>query len=448
MFPTNCRLPALLCALLVSPCLWAALEGEQDGRIARAEESLRATEATEQRLLREYARQITSGELSRQEAREYQAYLEKLRNTVERHRLQVARLRAGSSMVPEEAVGLEEASPFSAQDARTEEEKLSILDAELDSSLGDFDEMLLREQAELSKKAKSKQAGTIPERSEDSETRSNSPGGGQGSMSGSTPKGGKQRKGDRAPGSGEQSGGEASKQSGKADGGREGGKGSRSGESGRVGDKGRQQAGRKGAQGDKSGSSKGQQAGNQQGGKRKSGDGSGKDAAGEGKGKQGSGKGSGQQRQGSGKGMAQQGAGQQGSRSGEGQGGRGTGVAPRLPGMQGSPERAASGKMGSPPGMASSGAQQSGQVGGQSGGGRLGGRPGEPAQPVYGSSGGKRGGGIAPPIGGRGGVALGSEDDDIIARQLREAAEKERDPELKKRLWDEYYRYKESTREE
>ena len=32
--------------------------------------------------------------------------------------------------------------------------------------------------------------------------------------------------------------------------------------------------------------------------------------------------------------------------------------------------------------------------------------------------------------------------DDIVARQLREAAEQETDPELKKRLWEEYYKYK------
>ena len=32
--------------------------------------------------------------------------------------------------------------------------------------------------------------------------------------------------------------------------------------------------------------------------------------------------------------------------------------------------------------------------------------------------------------------------DDVIARQLREAAEKETDPELKRKLWDEYRRYK------
>ena len=33
-------------------------------------------------------------------------------------------------------------------------------------------------------------------------------------------------------------------------------------------------------------------------------------------------------------------------------------------------------------------------------------------------------------------------DDDVIARQLREAAEKEMDPELQKKLWEEYRRYK------
>ena len=38
------------------------------------------------------------------------------------------------------------------------------------------------------------------------------------------------------------------------------------------------------------------------------------------------------------------------------------------------------------------------------------------------------------------------EDDDIVARQLREAAERETDPELKKRLWEEYRKYKEANR--
>lgn len=46
---------------------------------------------------------------------------------------------------------------------------------------------------------------------------------------------------------------------------------------------------------------------------------------------------------------------------------------------------------------------------------------------AYGAPGGK----LPPP-----------EDDDIVARQLREAAEKETDPELKKKLWEEYWKYK------
>jgi hypothetical protein len=36
-------------------------------------------------------------------------------------------------------------------------------------------------------------------------------------------------------------------------------------------------------------------------------------------------------------------------------------------------------------------------------------------------------------------------DDDVVARQLREAAEKEADPELKKKLWEEYRKYKAGT---
>jgi hypothetical protein len=33
----------------------------------------------------------------------------------------------------------------------------------------------------------------------------------------------------------------------------------------------------------------------------------------------------------------------------------------------------------------------------------------------------------------------------VVARQLREAAEKETDPELKKKLWEEYRKYKQGT---
>jgi hypothetical protein len=36
-------------------------------------------------------------------------------------------------------------------------------------------------------------------------------------------------------------------------------------------------------------------------------------------------------------------------------------------------------------------------------------------------------------------------DDDVVARQLREAAMNEKDPELREKLWQEYRDYKKST---
>jgi hypothetical protein len=40
--------------------------------------------------------------------------------------------------------------------------------------------------------------------------------------------------------------------------------------------------------------------------------------------------------------------------------------------------------------------------------------------------------------------AGGGSDDDVVARQLREAAEREQDPVMKEKLWDEYRKYKAS----
>lgn len=41
---------------------------------------------------------------------------------------------------------------------------------------------------------------------------------------------------------------------------------------------------------------------------------------------------------------------------------------------------------------------------------------------------------------------LSEKDDDIVARQLREAAEQETDPEVKEKLWEEYRKYREGTK--
>lgn len=50
---------------------------------------------------------------------------------------------------------------------------------------------------------------------------------------------------------------------------------------------------------------------------------------------------------------------------------------------------------------------------------------------------------IPPAIGNK---DLSRSDDDIVAKQLKEAAEQETDPEIKAKLWEEYRKYKEGTR--
>jgi hypothetical protein len=95
----------------------------------------------------------------------------------------------------------------------------------------------------------------------------------------------------------------------------------------------------------------------------------------------------------------------------------------------------------------------SGQESGSGGGGQQGsGASGDRGQTAGGGSntpggGGGYGGGVK---GGAGPNTVPSDipdgsDDDIVARQLREAAMKETDPELRERLWDEYRKYKKST---
>jgi hypothetical protein len=86
-------------------------------------------------------------------------------------------------------------------------------------------------------------------------------------------------------------------------------------------------------------------------------------------------------------------------------------------------------------------ATTAGEEGAESGG--SGADSGEGAGPKAGGSGaGQSAGSSSRP----GNVELDTGDDDVVARQLREAAEKETDPELKRKLWEEYRKYKEGVR--
>lgn len=101
-----------------------------------------------------------------------------------------------------------------------------------------------------------------------------------------------------------------------------------------------------------------------------------------------------------------------------------------------------------------SGAGNDGTAEGAEGeGGESGAESGDGSDGSDGDEGGaSRGGGAGPGARQQGGkqaapadIPDGS-DDDVVARQLREAAEKETDPELKKKLWEEYRKYKQGTR--
>jgi hypothetical protein len=111
----------------------------------------------------------------------------------------------------------------------------------------------------------------------------------------------------------------------------------------------------------------------------------------------------------------------------------------------------ASGQSGEPgePGEGGDGEKGSGEDPSMGGGvpGGSGAATGERSPGKQGGGGGVGGGG---PLGGAGPATVPADipdgrDDDIVARQLREAAMKETDPELRERLWEEYRQYKQST---
>jgi hypothetical protein len=103
-------------------------------------------------------------------------------------------------------------------------------------------------------------------------------------------------------------------------------------------------------------------------------------------------------------------------------------------------------------GGGSGGAGEADQSEGAEGAADSAGPDGEPGEMANAGSDGSYGEGAGRGVqrqGGRQGVPPDipdGSDDDVVARQLREAAEKETDPELKKKLWEEYRKYKQGTR--
>ena len=140
------------------------------------------------------------------------------------------------------------------------------------------------------------------------------------------------------------------------------------------------------------------------------------------------------------------------SGGGAGQGGETAGGESAEPGGQpaGQSGSEQAGGAGQPGGSGENAGGSGGQPGGEAG---TGADPGATAgtggknPPGKGGTHTRPGGGTAGGNGGQAPTARpGAEDDDIVARQLREAAEQEKDPVLKEKLWKEYDAYKKGSK--
>jgi hypothetical protein len=106
-------------------------------------ERLEAAVLAEQRVQRELEARLAAGGLRGEERAAYEAQLERLRELIRR-------LRAGAGPAP--VVGT---SPGGGPaQALTPDERTAILDRQLDAAIGDFDELLLREQRVLENRAR------------------------------------------------------------------------------------------------------------------------------------------------------------------------------------------------------------------------------------------------------------------------------------------------------
>lgn len=149
------------CLLLAGAAPVQAGATVRDDTLAAALAELRALEGTERRMREEYRELAARGALSASERRDFEAYLARLEADVKEQRETVSRLEAArdKGVAAAEAATKPTDSPAFGQ-GETDAERVANMDAELGSSLSDFDQMLLREQQELARKEKARTAGT------------------------------------------------------------------------------------------------------------------------------------------------------------------------------------------------------------------------------------------------------------------------------------------------
>ena len=225
---------AAICLLAVG-LLPAGAEAAAAAGLEAAREELRLSTETERRMREEFESLLATGSMSAAEVGDFEDYLLRLGTMVDAQRRRVAHLEGSDSGMVSGA-GSDSPQPTSQsgdfERGLTDEEKIALLDAELGSSMSEFDEKLLREQRELAEKSRAVSTGEAVAGAERGSGSSGEAGEGEGQQAGG--------EGQQAEGEGRQSGGVADGKS--ANGGTESGQQSGAEEQG--------EAGAQGAEGD------------------------------------------------------------------------------------------------------------------------------------------------------------------------------------------------------
>jgi hypothetical protein len=140
--------------LLVAGLVSSGAQGAGDAELQAARQELRLRAETERRMRRDFESLLGEGRMSAAEVADFEDYLRSLAMMVDEQRNTVAKLEGTAARG---AAGAGRAPPLPADFDRgqTDAEKIALLDAQLGSSLSEFDEKLLREQKELAEKSRS-----------------------------------------------------------------------------------------------------------------------------------------------------------------------------------------------------------------------------------------------------------------------------------------------------
>ena len=167
---------------LVAACMLAAAFlprvalAASDADIQAARQELHLRTETERRMRRDFESLLGNSQMSATEISEFENYLAGLGKMVDQQRRLVAGLEGRGADGSSRAAAL----PADFDRGQTDDEKIALLDAELRSSLSEFDEKLLREQKELAEKSRSASAGGSGEQPERGEGASGKAGDGEG----------------------------------------------------------------------------------------------------------------------------------------------------------------------------------------------------------------------------------------------------------------------------